>query len=90
MWALLGIWALLDLFTYSRIEPRDLYHVSGSGLTGGLSRALVFLNFPAALAAIGIAVLVADRAGWSWAHGLAIALCAVIVVPLAGAAAPGA
>ena len=81
VWALLGIWALLDVVTYSRIEPRDLYHVSGSGLTGGLSRALVFLNFPAALAAVAIVALVAERTGWSWAHGLAIALCAVIVVP---------
>jgi hypothetical protein len=26
-------------------------------------------------------VLVADRTGWSWPHALAIALCAVIVVP---------
>jgi hypothetical protein len=81
VWALLGAWALIDVITYSRIDPQDLYHVSQSGLAGGLSRALVFLNFPAALAAIAIVVLVADRAGWSWAQVLAIALCAVIVVP---------
>jgi hypothetical protein len=55
--------------------------VSQSGLAGGLGRALVFLNFPAALAAIAIVLLLADRTGWSWEHALAIALCAVIVVP---------
>jgi hypothetical protein len=31
-----------------------LYHVSGSGLDGGASRALVFLNFPTALAALAL------------------------------------
>ena len=81
MWALLAVWAVIDLVTYSRVDPHDLYHVSRGGLAGGLSRALVFLNFPAALAAIAIVVLVADRAGWSWPHALAVALCAVIVVP---------
>lgn len=81
VWALLGAWAVIDVITYSRIEPSDLYHVSNDGLAGGLSRALVFLNFPAALAAIAIVVLVADRTGWRWPHVLAIALCAVIVVP---------
>ena len=59
------------MVTYSRIRPEELYHVSRSGLAGGLGRALVFLNFPAALAAIAIVLLVADRTGWSWAHGLA-------------------
>jgi hypothetical protein len=81
VWALLGAWALIDVITYSRIDPNDLYHVSNDGLAGGLSRALVFLNFPAALAAIAIAMVVADRTGWRWLHVLAIALCAVIVVP---------
>src|SRR5689334_4226204 len=81
VWALLGGWAVIDLITYSRIEPHDLYHVSGSGLTGGLSRSLVFLNFPTALAAIAIVLLVADRTAWKWPHALSVALCAVIVVP---------
>jgi hypothetical protein len=81
VWALLGAWAVIDVITYSRIDPGDLYHVSNSGLAGGLSRALVFLNFPAALAAIAIVTLVADRTGWRWPHALAIGLCAVIVVP---------
>ena len=81
VWALLAIWAAIDLATYSRVDPHDLYHVSQGGLAGGLSRVLVFLNFPAALAAVAIVLLAADRAGWSWPHALAVALCAVIVVP---------
>jgi hypothetical protein len=81
VWALLGAWALLDVITYARIDPQDLHNVTHSGLVGGLSRALVFLNFPAALIAIAIVALAADRTGWSWAHVFAVALCAVIVVP---------
>jgi hypothetical protein len=81
VWALLGIWALIDVITYSRIDPHDLYNVSRGGLAGGLGRALVFLNFPAALAAIAIVLLVADRTRWRWPAILAVVLCAVIVVP---------
>jgi hypothetical protein len=81
VWALLAGWAVIDLVTYSRVYPHDLYHVSHGGLAGGLSRVLVFLNFPAAPAAIAVVVLVADRTGWSWPHAFAIALCAVIVIP---------
>lgn len=81
VWALFGLAALIDVITYSRIEPHDLYHTSHSGLAGGLGRALVFLNFPAALAAIAIVLLVADRTGWRWPAVVSIVLCAVIVVP---------
>ena len=81
VWLMTGAWAVIDVITYSRIDPDDLYHVSNSGLGGGLGRALVFLNFPAALAAIAIVVLVADRTAWRWPHVLSIVLCAVIVVP---------
>jgi hypothetical protein len=81
VWALIGAWALLDVITYARVDPHDLYNVSHGGLAGGLGRALVFLNFPAALAAIAIVLLVADRTGWRWPDVLAVVLCAVIVVP---------
>jgi hypothetical protein len=73
--------ALIDVVTYSRIRPEDLYNVSHGGLAGGLGRALVFSSYPAALAAIAIVILVADRTGWRWPAFLAVALCAVIVVP---------
>ena len=81
VWALLGVWALLDVITYARVDPHDLYNVSDGGLAGGLGRALVFLNFPGALAAIAIVLLVADGTGWRWPDVLAVVLCAVIVVP---------
>ena len=73
--------ALLDVITYSRIRPEDLYHTSRGGLAGGLGRALVFLNYPTAIIAIAIVILVADRTRWTWPAVLAVALCAVIVVP---------
>jgi hypothetical protein len=81
VWGLLGLAALIDVITYSRVDPNDLYHVSQDGLAGGLGRALVFLNFPAALAAIAIVMLAADRTGWRWPAIASIAFCAVIVVP---------
>jgi hypothetical protein len=81
-----GLWALVVLaivVTYSRLEPADLYHVSRKGIEGGLSRALVELNFPISLVAIAL-VLVAlgslSSRGW-WAGGPAIALCAVTAWP---------
>ncbi len=61
VWLLFGLVAAEILVTYSRLPARELYHVSGSGLAGGASRALVFLNFPAALVAIAIVALVFER-----------------------------
>ena len=69
--------------TYARIDPADLYHVSGTGLAGGLSRALVLLNFPIALVAIAAALLALarlPRRAW-WVGGPALALCAVTAWP---------
>jgi hypothetical protein len=81
VWALFGLAALVDVITYSRIDPHDLYNVSHHGVRGGLGRALVLVNFPTALAAIAVVLLVADRTGWRWPAVVAVALCAVIVVP---------
>ena len=81
VWALFAAAALLDVITYARIRPEDLYHTTRGGLAGGLGRALVFLNFPTALVAIAIVILVADRTRWTWPAILSIALCVVIVVP---------
>ena len=61
VWAFFALVAVEILITYSRIPPRELYHVSGSGLTGGASRVLVFLNFPLSLVAIPILAFLADR-----------------------------
>ena len=72
---------MLVLATYSRIEPEKLYHVSGGGLEGGLSRVVVLLNFPTALMAIAVLALVAERRRLGWWALIPLALCALIVVP---------
>jgi hypothetical protein len=57
VWLLCSVVAVEILVTYSRLPPDELYHVSESGLAGGASRLVVFLNFPLALIAIAIAAL---------------------------------
>lgn len=69
--------------TYARVDPAQLYHVSRDGLDGGLSRALVHLNYPIALVGVTL-VLVALGAlprRASWVGGTAIVLCAVVAWP---------
>src|ERR1043166_4602881 len=61
VWLLLAVVAVEILVTYSRLPAYELYHVTGSGLAGGASRALVFSNFPTALVAIAVLAIVADR-----------------------------
>ncbi len=83
VWALLGAAAVAVLVTYSRLPAYELYHVSRSGIAGGLSRALVDLNFPDALAALAILGIVGPRLpprGVPLAV-LAAALCLVVVFP---------
>jgi len=83
VWAIWGALAVVVAVTYSRLDPSDLYNVSRSGLAGGLSRALVLVNFPIALVAIALVLIALDalpRAAW-WAGGPALALCAVTAWP---------
>jgi hypothetical protein len=61
VWLLFLLDAVALLVTYSRLPARELYHVSGSGLQGGLSRVLVDANFPTALVAIAILLVLLDR-----------------------------
>ena len=57
-WAMWAVVLGMIFVTYRRLPPDtrdatdDLYHVSGNGLAGGLSRVLVELNFPMALVAL--------------------------------------
>jgi hypothetical protein len=77
VWALLAADAVAVLVVYSVLEPVELYNVSRDGIDGGLSRALVQLNFPLALVAIPLALLALDalpRRAWL-AGGPALALC---------------
>jgi hypothetical protein len=81
-----AVWTLIGLeivVTYSRLPASQLYHVSHDGLVGGLSRVVVYTNYPMALVAIALVLIAADtlpRSAW-WAAGPALALCAV--TPLA-------
>lgn len=80
LWA--GLLAMIAV-TYSRLDPADLYHVSGRGVAGGLSRVLLELDFPVSLVAIAL-VLVALAAlprRAQWVGAPAIVLCAVTALP---------
>ena len=82
--AAVGVIAAGITFTYARTPLDELYNVSNEGLRGGWSRALVFLNYSAALVAIPAAVIVAARLGGRRAAlaGLAaVGLCAVVFWP---------
>lgn len=81
VWALFGLVAACILVTYSWVPPEELYNVTGEGLAGGLSRVLVFLNYPTALMAIAVLALVTDRMGARWPALLALGLCLVILIP---------
>jgi hypothetical protein len=79
VWLLVAVDVLLALITYWRLPARELYNVSGTGMRGGLSRALVEANFPAALVAIAVLLAVVPRPRWlAVTAGL---LCLVVAVP---------
>jgi hypothetical protein len=84
VWAVFGAVALAVLVTYARLPAGDLYNVDEEGLTGGAGRALVFLNYPVALVAIAVLVVVADRLRTPAASVLAVVaavLCAAVAWP---------
>ncbi|HST18092.1 MAG TPA: hypothetical protein VLK36_10515 [Gaiellaceae bacterium] len=79
VWLLVVVDLVLALVTYARLPARDLYNVSGTGLAGGLSRAIVETNYPAALIAVAVLLAIAPRPRWlAWTAGV---LCLVVVVP---------
>ena len=61
VWMLFAVVTAEVIVTYSRIPALELYHVSGNGIEGGLSRALVFVNFPVALIALAVLGLIYTR-----------------------------
>ena len=84
VWALFALVTVEILITYSRLPWNELYHVTGSGIEGGASRALVFLNFPVALVAIAVLLVLLDRLSTGVERGLAvlaIVLCAAVFWP---------
>jgi hypothetical protein len=82
VWTLFLLDAAAILVTYSRLPAHELYHVSGSGLEGGASRVLVDSNFPAALVAIAVLLVLVDRLGRLWPVAVAgIVLCLPVFWP---------
>jgi hypothetical protein len=85
VWLLCGLIGVATVITYARIEPDELYHTSVGGLEGGLGRALVYLNYPVALAAIATLGISLDRLGarpmWLVPAGVAVVLCAMVAAP---------
>jgi hypothetical protein len=84
VWLLFLVDAAAMIVTYSRVPANELYHVSGTGLTGGASRVLVFSNFSTALAAIAVLLVLADRAQGRAEVATAVAgiwLCAAVFWP---------
>jgi hypothetical protein len=70
--------------TYSRVPVHELYHVSENGRRAGAGRALVFLNWPAALGAIAILAVVGAEARSRTISRLAVlaaVLCAAVFWP---------
>jgi hypothetical protein len=82
LWAMFAAVAVEIVVTYSRIPPEKLYSVSGTGVGAGFGRALVFLNFPVALAALPVIALAAERLRRGALLAVPVAaLCAVVFWP---------
>ena len=63
VWALFAVVGVELTVTYARLDASELYNVSGSGVEGGASRLLVFVNFPLAIVAIAVLLLLVERLG---------------------------
>jgi hypothetical protein len=81
VWAVVAALLAAVLVTYSRLD--HLYHVSESGVRGGLGRVVVELNYPVAIVALGVLGVVTPYLARSRrpVAALAAVLCLVVVVP---------
>jgi hypothetical protein len=61
VWLLYGLATVAVFETYWRIPPAELWKVHNSGFVGGIGRALVFVGFSPAVAALAVLPVVADR-----------------------------
>jgi hypothetical protein len=61
VWLLFAVVDVAILVTYARLRPEELYHVSGTGFAAGLSRALVYVNFPIGIAALAASIVLFER-----------------------------
>ena len=80
-WGLVALIGVAVFETYARIPPDELYNFDESGLSGGLSRVIVLLNWPAALIALAVLPVLSDRRARPLLALLAVPLCLLIAVP---------
>ncbi|MGZ4353036.1 MAG: hypothetical protein ACXVZ4_05790 [Gaiellaceae bacterium] len=83
VWLPLGLVGAAIAATYARVPVEQLYHVDVGGVTGGLGRAVVFLNWPCAFVALGVLPLAAARlrGRGRMLTGAAAILCAAAAWP---------
>ena len=84
VWLLFAVVDVAILVTYARLRPEELYHVSGTGFAAGLSRALVYVNFPIGIAALASSIVLFERLPDRRLRALVVvaaALCAVVFWP---------
>jgi hypothetical protein len=80
VWAIYASVAALTLVTYTRVPPAQMYAVARGGFAGALGRVVTYLDFPVAIAAIGV-LLVAARGQVPLVAGALCATAAVAVDP---------
>ena len=84
VWLLFELATVAVLETYWRLPTAQLWKVSHSGFVGGIGRAFVFVSFSAALAALAMLPILADRLERRSASVLALLaaiLCASVAWP---------
>ena len=84
VWTVFGAVALAVLVTYARLPVEELYNVDEEPLARGTGRALVFVGYPTALAAIAVLAIVAARLrsrAATVAAVVAALLCVTVVWP---------
>jgi hypothetical protein len=83
VWVFVAAIILAVFVTYARLPADQLYHVSDSGLRGGLSRVVVELNFPDALIALAVLGVIATALPRVLRPVALVAalLCALVLVP---------
>lgn len=84
VWLLVALGAVAVLETYWRLPAGELWKVTGTGPSGGASRAFVFLSYSPALASIAVLAIVVDRLDdrrTTLLGVLALLLCATVAIP---------
>jgi hypothetical protein len=84
VWLLFALATIAVFETYWRIPPSELWKVHNSGFIGGAGRAFVFVSFSAAVAALAVLPIVADRLESRRAYLLALlafVLCGTVAYP---------